>query len=242
MSVEVALTPPRRPESELRGVLADAAEVFDDHADPVALLRWFGERLGTDRVAVAVSFSDGVMACLADRALPGVDLLFGDTGYHFPETLGFRDYVVGHYAVNVRSLQPELSVAEQDQQFGQDLWQRDPDLCCQMRKTAPLDAGLRGYDAWVTGLRRTDHEGRAQTPLFGWDERHAMIKVNPIAPFTDERLDACIEQYGILANPLRQIGYRSIGCAPCTRPVADHEDERSGRWSGHGKVECGLHL
>ena len=242
MSIEVTLAPPRRPESELRAVLAAATDRFSDDADPLQLLAWFGAQLETSRIAVAVSFSDGVMACLADRALPGVDLLFGDTGYHFAETLGFRDYVAGHYDVTVRSVRPELSVAEQDQQFGQDLWQRDPDLCCKMRKAAPLEAALRGYDAWVTGLRRTDHEGRAQTPLFGWDERHAMIKVNPIAPFTDERLDACIEQYGILANPLRQIGYRSIGCAPCTRPVADHEEERSGRWSGHGKVECGLHL
>jgi len=242
MSVELTLAPPRRPESELRAVLAEAAAVFDDDADPVALLQWFAERLGTPRMAVAVSFSDGVMACLADRALPGVDLLFGDTGYHFAETLGFRDYVAGHYDVNVRSLTPELSVAEQDQRYGEQLWQRDPDLCCRMRKTAPMDAALRGYDAWATGLRRTDHDGRARTPLFGWDERHAMIKINPIAAFTEERLDACIEEYRILANPLRQIGYRSIGCEPCTRPVADHEDERSGRWSGRGKVECGLHL
>lgn len=242
MSVDVALVPARRREAELRGVLADAADRFDEDADPIALLRWFAEQLGTSRMAVAVSFSDGVMACLADRALPGVDVLFGDTGYHFAETLGFRDFAASHYAVNVRSLQPELSVDEQDERYGPDLWQRDPDLCCAMRKTAPLDAALRGYDAWATGLRRADHEGRARTPLFGWDDRHAMIKINPIAAFSDERLEACIDEYGILVNPLRQIGYRSIGCAPCTRPVADHEDDRSGRWSGHGKTECGLHL
>jgi phosphoadenosine phosphosulfate reductase len=242
MSIEVTLAPPRRPESELRAVLAAATDRFSDDADPLQLLAWFGAQLETSRIAVAVSFSDGVMACLADRALPGVDLLFGDTGYHFAETLGFRDYVAGHYDVTVRSVRPELSVAEQDQRYGEQLWQRDPDLCCAMRKTAPLDAALRGYDAWVTGLRRTDHEGRAQTPLFGWDERHAMIKVNPIAALTEDQIDACIEQFGILANPLRQIGYRSIGCAPCTRPVADHEDERSGRWAGRGKTECGLHL
>lgn len=242
MSVEVTLAPPRRPESELRAVLAEATARFGDDSDPVEVLRWFGETLGTPRIAVAVSFSDGVMACLADRALPGVDLLFGDTGYHFAETLGFRDYVAGHYDVNVRSVRPELSVAEQDQRYGQDLWQRDPDLCCAMRKTAPLDAALRGYDAWVTGLRRTDHEGRARTPLIDWDQRHSMIKVNPIAALSEAQIDACIEEYGILANPLRQIGYRSIGCEPCTRPVAEHEDERSGRWSGRSKVECGLHL
>ena len=242
MSVEVALGPPRRPESELRGVLAEAVGLFDDAADPVALLRWFAQRLGTPRMAVAVSFADGVMACLADRALPGVDLLFGDTGYHFAETLGFRDYVAAEYPVTVRSLKPDLSVAEQDHRYGEDLWQRDPDRCCAMRKTAPMDAALRGYDAWATGLRRSDHAGRAETPLFAWDERHAVIKINPIAGYSDADVDACIEHYGIMENPLRQIGYRSIGCSPCTRPVVDGEDERDGRWSGRTKVECGLHL
>lgn len=241
MSVEVTLAPPRRPEPELRAILAAASDRFSDDADPVDLLQWFALQLGTTRIAVAVSFSDGVMACLADRALPGVDLLFSDTGYHFAETLGFRDYVAGHYDVTVRSLTPDLSVAEQDARYGAELWRRDPDLCCTLRKTAPMDAALRDYDAWATGLRRTDHAGRARTPLFGWDERHAMIKINPIAAFTDDRVDACIEEFGILANPLRQIGYRSIGCAPCTDPVADHEDQRAGRWSGHGKAECGLH-
>jgi phosphoadenosine phosphosulfate reductase len=242
MSVEVSLAPPRRPEAELRETLAAAARHFGEQADPVALLQWFGQRLATDRMAVAVSFSDGIMACLAARALPGVDLLFADTGYHFAETLGFRDYVVGEYPVNVRSLRPDLSVAEQDREYGRDLWQRDPDLCCAMRKTAPMEAALRGYDAWVTGLRRSDHAGRARTPQFGWDQRHGMIKINPIAAFSEEDVDACIEQYGIMENPLRQIGYRSIGCAPCTRPVADGEQERAGRWNGRAKVECGLHL
>jgi phosphoadenosine phosphosulfate reductase len=242
MSIGIDLAPPRRPEAQLREVLSDAAARFGEDADPVALMQWFGEQLGTDRVAVAVSFSDGIMACLAAKALPGVDLLFADTGYHFAETLGFRDYVAAEYPVTVRSLKPDLSVAEQDHRYGEDLWQRDPDRCCAMRKTAPMDAALRGYDAWATGLRRSDHAGRAETPLFGWDERHAVIKINPIAGYSDADVDACIEHYGIMENPLRQIGYRSIGCSPCTRPVVDGEDEREGRWSGRTKVECGLHL
>jgi phosphoadenosine phosphosulfate reductase len=242
MSVEVALARPRRSESDLREVIADADARFGSDADPVELLQWFGEQLGTDRIAVAVSFSDGVMACLGAKALPGVDLLFAETGYHFAETLGFRDYVAAEYPVQVRSLQPELSVAVQDHRYGENLWQRDPDLCCAMRKTAPMDAALRGYDAWATGLRRSDHDGRATTPLIAWDERHAMIKINPIAAFSDADIDACIEEYGIMENPLRQVGYRSIGCSPCTRPVLDGEDERAGRWSGRTKVECGLHL
>ena len=111
-----------------------------------------------------------------------------------------------------------------------------------MRKTAPMDNALRNYDAWATGLRRSDHAGRAETPLVSWDEKHGIIKINPIAAFTDEKIDACIEKYQIMHNPLRELGYRSVGCSPCTRPVAAGEDERSGRWQGRTKVECGLHL
>lgn len=242
MSVDLGLVRPRRPEAELRAVLADAQARFDDTADPIDVLRWFGEALGVDRIAVAVSFSDGIMACLGAKALPNVDLLFADTGYHFAETLGFRDYVAAEYPVNVRSLKPELTVAEQDFRYGEQLWKRDPDLCCAMRKTAPMDAALRGYDAWVTGLRRADHAGRAGVQMLSWDAKHAMIKINPIVAFSDGDVDECIAEHQLMENPLRQIGYRSIGCSPCTRPVVEGEDERAGRWSGRTKVECGLHL
>jgi len=242
MTTDLGLARPRRPEAALRDLLSDAQTRFQGDSDPVELLSWFGEQLGVDRIAVAVSFSDGVMACLGAKALPGVDLLFAQTGYHFAETLGLRDAVAATYPVNVRSLTPELSVAEQDHRYGEQLWERDPDQCCAMRKTAPMDAALRGYDAWATGLRRSDHAGRSETPHFTWDERHGMIKINPIAAYSDADIDACIEEHGILENPLRQLGYRSIGCSPCTRPITGDEDERAGRWSGRNKVECGLHL
>lgn len=241
MTVDLTLRQARRPERELRGLVDEATFLFGDDTDPIGLLSWFGVRLGVHRIAVAVSFSDGVMACLGARALPGVDLLFADTGYHFAETIGVRDAVSVMYPVNVRALAPELTVAEQDARFGERLYERDPDACCAMRKTAPMDAALRDYDAWVTGLRRDDHSGRADVPMVSWDDHHSMIKINPIAAFTDHRIDECIDKYQILHNPLRDIGYRSIGCEPCTRPVADGEDPRAGRWSGRAKVECGLH-
>ena len=165
MSVDLALAPPRRTEKELRDLVDEATFLFDDSTDPLGLMAWFGVRLGVNRIAVAVSFSDGVMACLGAKALPGVDLLFADTGYHFAETLGLREAVDAVYPVNVRSLHPELTVAEQDHRYGENLWERDPDLCCALRKTAPMDNALRGYDAWATGLRRADHAGRAETPI-----------------------------------------------------------------------------
>ncbi len=233
---------PKRSTDELKEITEHGQQIFGDEADPLELLMWFGRRLGIEKIAVAVSFSDGVMAYLAARALPGVDLLFGDTGYHFVETLGLRDVVSATQSVNVRSLAPELSVEQQDERYGQDLWKTDPDQCCAMRKTAPMDQALVGYEAWATGLRRNDHAGRAKTPLIQWDERHRMIKINPIAAFTDHHIDACIADYAIMENPLKDLGYRSIGCEPCTRPVDEHEDDRAGRWQGRTKVECGLHI
>lgn len=229
-------------EQYLKALIDEALEVFGENSEPVGLLSWFGVRLGVPRMAVAVSFSDGVMACLASKALPGVDLLFADTGYHFVETLGLREAVEALYTVKVRSLKPDLTPEEQDAKYGPRLWERDPDLCCKLRKTEPMDRALADYDAWVTGLRRDDHAGRSETPLVAWDAKHQMIKINPIAAFTDEMIDSCIEKFQIMHNPLRDIGYRSIGCAPCTQPVGEGQDARAGRWQATGKTECGLHL
>lgn len=241
-TVGLDLKPPRRSVQELQAIVTDAQGIFGEQAEPLDLMLWFGRRLGVERIAVAASFSDGVMAYLASQALPGVDVLFGDTGYHFVETLGLRDAVDATQPVNVRSLPPELSVAEQDEAYGKDLWKTDPDKCCAMRKTAPMDQALQKYEAWATGLRRHDHAGRAKTPLIQWDERHQMIKLNPIAAFTDEHVDACVADYQIMENPLKELGYRSIGCEPCTQPVAEGQDDRAGRWAGQRKVECGLHI
>jgi phosphoadenosine phosphosulfate reductase len=228
--------------TRLRDLLGDARRRFGDDADPVELLGWFGTALGTDRVAVAVSFADALMPTLAARALTDPHLLFVDTGYHFVETLGYRDAVAHQLGVTVRSLTPVQSVAEQDAAHGVDLWSRDPDACCALRKRAPMDAALAGYDAWASGIRRADGGDRASTPLLDWDDRRAMIKVNPLAAYSDDQVAACVARYGLLENPLTQIGYRSIGCAPCTRPVSDDEDPRAGRWPGRPKTECGLHL
>ena len=242
LPVDVQLRPARRSESQLRQIVEQGQQIFGDEAEPLELLMWFGKRLGSNRIAVAVSFSDGVMAYLASKAIPGVDLLFVDTGYHFAETLGLRDAVAATQPVNVRSLEPQQSVAEQDAQHGPELWRTNPDLCCELRKTAPMNSALRGYEAWATGLRRHDHDGRAKTPLIEWDEGHGLIKLNPIAAYTDEHIDACIAEYGIMENPLRDIGYRSIGCEPCTRAVEPGESDRAGRWAGRPKVECGMHI
>jgi phosphoadenosine phosphosulfate reductase len=185
---------------------------------------------------------DAVLVDLAAKALPGVDVLFLDTGYHFAETIGTRDAVEQVHGVRMVNATAEHTVAEQDSLLGEDLFARDPDRCCALRKVAPLQSTLRGYDAWVTGVRRVEAPTRADTPLITYDERFGLVKINPIAAWSDDDVQAYIDAHGVLVNPLVAQGYPSIGCAPCTAKPLPGADPRSGRWAGTGKVECGLHV
>ncbi|BBB00838.1 putative phosphoadenosine phosphosulfate reductase [Actinacidiphila reveromycinica] len=221
--------------------LAEQAGRDLEEASALDVLRWAADTFGR-RFCVTSSMEDAVVAHLASRAMPGVDVVFLDTGYHFPETIGTRDAVEVVMDVNVITLTPEQTVAEQDAQYGPKLHDRDPDLCCALRKVAPLEAGLRGYDAWATGLRRDESPTRADTPVVGWDARRQKVKIAPIARWTQEDVETYVAQHGVLTNPLLMDGYASVGCAPCTRRVLEGEDARSGRWAGLGKTECGIHL
>jgi phosphoadenosine phosphosulfate reductase len=171
-----------------------------------------------------------------------VDVLFLDTGYHFAETIGTRDAVESVYGVTIVNVTPERSVAQQDELLGKDLFARDPEQCCRLRKVEPLSKALQSYSAWVTGIRRVESPTRADTPLITFDEAFALIKVNPLAAWTDDEMQAYIETNGVLVNPLVEEGYPSIGCAPCTAKPVDGSDPRSGRWKGLSKTECGLHV
>ncbi|MGE3811908.1 MAG: phosphoadenylyl-sulfate reductase [Candidatus Nanopelagicales bacterium] len=217
------------------------AAVGDDVVEQARVsLRWAQQRFG-ERLVVASSMGDEVLVHLASVAAPGVDILFLDTGYHFPETIGTRDAVAAVYDVHVRTLLPLVTLEEQAAEHGPDLWQRDPDACCAIRKVEPLERGLSEYDAWVTGMRREDAPTRKDIDVVGWDSRRSMVKLNPLAAWTQDDVERYAEDHGVLMNPLRQLGYPSIGCAPCTRPVAEGEDPRAGRWAGKAKTECGLH-
>jgi phosphoadenosine phosphosulfate reductase len=231
-----------RPTPELA---AEADARFEGIADPVeqalAVLRWAGETFG-DGFAVTSSMADGLLAHLAGRAVPGVNVVFLDTGYHFAETIGTRDWVSGVLPITLVNVTPPQTVAEQDAEYGPELHQRDPDLCCSLRKVQPLAEALAGYVAWGSGVRRDEAATRAGTKVVDWDTKRGMVKVNPLAAWTQEHVDAYIAEHQVPVNPLQEIGYASIGCAPCTRPVAPGEDPRAGRWAGRGKTECGLHL
>lgn len=215
-----------------------AAELSGASAEE--LLRWTDENFGGSYV-VASNMQDAVLVDLAARVRPGVDVLFLDTGYHFVETLGTRDAVEAVYDVTIVNVTPEQTVAEQDAQFGKNLFARNPNECCGMRKVAPLSKALQGYSAWVTGLRRVEAPTRANAPLISWDAAFGLVKINPLAAWTDEDMQAYIDANGVLVNPLVFEGYPSIGCAPCTAKPEPGADARSGRWQGLGKTECGLH-
>jgi phosphoadenosine phosphosulfate reductase len=219
--------------------VAEAAAELDG-APAQAIARWALETFDGE-ICAASSMQDAALVDLVARIRPDVPVVFLDTGYHFAETIGTRDAVAAAYPVRLLDVTPLQTVAEQDAQYGPRLHDRDPDLCCALRKVEPLERALAPFTAWLTGLRRVDSPTRAALGVVEWDARRSMVKVNPLAAWTDDDTAAYIEEHGVLVNPLLQLGYPSIGCAPCTRPVASGEDPRSGRWAGLGKTECGLH-
>jgi phosphoadenosine phosphosulfate reductase len=209
-------------------------------AHPTEVLRWAAGEFG-DGLCIASSMGDAVLPHLAAAVRPGIPVLFLDTGYHFAETIGMRDAVAAMLPVTVHTILPRRTVAEQDAEYGPRLHDRDPDRCCALRKVEPLARALEPYVAWASGVRRDESPTRADTRAVEWDPRRGMVKVNPMAYWTESDVDAYIAEHGILVNPLAYDGYTSIGCAPCTRRIAPGEDARAGRWSGSSKTECGLH-
>jgi phosphoadenosine phosphosulfate reductase len=218
---------------------ARAGEELED-ASAFEIVQWAVDTFG-DRLCATSSMTDGVIAHLVSQVKPGMDVLFLDTGYHFAETIGTRDAVGAVYDVNVVNVRPELAVAEQDRQYGTDLWSRDPDACCFLRKVAPLEKALRPYDAWITGVRRDESPARARTKVVSWDQKKAKVRIAPLARWTGDDVEAYVAEHGILRNPLLMDGYASIGCRPCTRRIVPGEGPRAGRWSGTDKTDCGSH-
>jgi phosphoadenosine phosphosulfate reductase len=217
----------------------DAAERLEN-ASANEIVSWAAGTFG-DRLCVLSSMADAVVSSLAAKAKPGIDVVFLDTGYHFPETVGTRDAVASVYAVNVISAIPLRTVAEQDADEGKDLFARDPDRCCELRKVTPMNVALAPYDAWITGLRRDESPTRATTPVVQWDPKRRKVKINPIARWDQQQVDSYVAANQILVNPLIDDGYLSVGCWPCTNKVEPGADARSGRWAGSAKTECGIH-
>ncbi len=228
----------RTPE-ELREIVSHVGAELE-LAPAEHIIEWAVATFGA-RFCITSSMGDAVLAHLASKVAPGIDVVFLDTGYHFVETLGTADAVKHTMPVNLITITPKQTVAEQDAEHGKDLYARDPDLCCALRKVTPLKESLDGYDAWATGLRRAETHNRVIAPVVGWDAKKGKVKVSPLARWSDEQVEQYIAENGVLVNPLVYDGYPSIGCWPCTRRVAPGEDARSGRWAGTNKTECGIH-
>ena len=227
------------PTTELADVAAAAQSTLDG-APAEAVIEWAVEQFGS-RFCVTSSMADGVLAHLASRVAPGVDIVFLDTGLHFPQTLRVRDRVEATMPVRVLSIRPVQTVGQQDGEHGARLFERDPDACCALRKVEPLERALAGYDAWAAGVRRGETAARANLREVDFDAGRGKVKVSPLARWSDADVAAYIERYDVPVNELLDQGYGSIGCWPCTRRVAPGEDPRAGRWAAFDKTECGLH-
>jgi phosphoadenosine phosphosulfate reductase len=220
--------------------LAEAAGRDLEGSSAPDILRWASQQFGSSW-CVTSSMADAVVPHLAASVHPGVNVVFLDTGYHFAETIGTRDAVAATMPVNLITITPRQSVAEQDAEFGAQLYAREPDRCCAMRKVAPLAEALAPYRAWASGLRRDEASTRTNVKVVEWDAKRNMVKLNPIAAWTQDDVDRYITENNVLVNPLLSDGYGSVGCAPCTRRLLEGEDSRAGRWAGLAKTECGIH-
>ena len=214
----------------------DAAELADaaarlETASPTEVIAWAWQRYAGN-VALACSFQDAVVIDLAVQVAPGIEVVFLDTGAHFDETLAYVETVRDRYGLQLTVTTPGPDA---------DAWPCGTERCCELRKVAPLRGALAGRSAWLTGLKRVDAPTRALAPVVSFDAAWGLVKVNPLATWTDDDI-ACYElDHGLPRHPLFDRGYRSIGCAPTTRPTAPGEDPRAGRWAGSDKTECGLH-
>jgi phosphoadenosine phosphosulfate reductase len=182
-----------------------------------------------------------VLVHMISEIEPCVRVVEFDTGLLFPETYRTRDKLVERYPVQFERITPALTVEEQAAAYGPELWKREPDRCCAMRKVAPLEHALEGMDAWITGIRREQSTTRENARKIEIDARRGVVKVQPLVDWTNRDVWRYIWKHSIPYNPLHDHGFPSIGCVPCTRAVSDGTDERAGRWSGTGKIECGLH-
>ena len=217
--------------------IPDLAELADvsaslESAPASAVVGWAWDQYGDDLV-LAASFQDCVLIDIAAQVAPEIEVVFLDTQYHFAETLWYVDEIRRRYDLNLHVMQPENAPDNR--------WQQDPDGCCALRKVEPLGRALEGKAAWMTGLRRVETSTRANPPIVSYDIGRGLVKVNPIATWTDTDVEGYVRDRGLPAHPLADRGYRSIGCWPCSRAVGNGEDARAGRWAGTDKIECSLH-
>jgi phosphoadenosine phosphosulfate reductase len=210
---------------------------------PQVILSWAAETFG-QKLTMATAF--GAEGCclihmLAEVA-PWMRIFNLDTGYQFQETLDVRTRIRERYGIDVELVQPEMTVAEYEEEHGGPLYRIRPDQCCHDRKMVPLRRAVEGYEAWISAIRSDQTSDRRRAAVVGWDAKFNLVKVNPLLGWTKKDVWAFVMKHDVPYNVLHDRGYPSVGCWPCTQPVADGQDERAGRWAGTVKKECGLHV
>lgn len=212
-----------------------------EQASPEVILDWAWNELGPN-VAASSSFqtqSVPLLHLISDTC-PDLPIIFLDTGFHFPETLRFRDDLVERFGLNVEVVHPEIEKSELFERYGDAPYRTDPDLCCHINKVEPMQRALEGRNAWINGVRKDQTEQREQLEVLRWTSRD-ILRVHPMLSWTSRDVWTYINERDLPVHPLFEEGYVSIGCAPCTRPPTGEDGEREGRWGGTPKTECGLH-
>ncbi|OCT10881.1 phosphoadenosine phosphosulfate reductase [Paenibacillus pectinilyticus] len=225
---------------EKEAFVTKAAEEFENQS-PEALLKFAVDTFPSLTLACSFGAEDVVLVDMLQKINPNVDIFYLDTNVHFDETYETKDRLEKHYGTKFVQVLPKLTLEEQAEKFGDELWKSDANQCCNIRKVDPLTDILRNYDAWITGIRRDQAPTRANAKKVEYDVKFGLIKFNPLAGWTSEDVWQYIRDNDVIYNPLHDRNYPSIGCTHCTRPVAEGEDPRAGRWASIEKTECGLH-
>lgn len=208
---------------------------------PQAVIEWVVNNFERQEFALACSFSECVLMDMLVKIRHDARIFYIDTGLLFKETYDLIERVCCKYGISVERVASKISLKDMDKEYGAELWKRDPDMCCAIRKLSAMKAELSGLKLWISGIRREESPLRSMVPVVGWDAKFGLIKVNPLAAWTKKDVWDYISKNDVPYNPLLDQGYPSIGCRPCTQPVKPGDDERAGRWAGRTKIECGLH-
>lgn len=225
-----------------REALADIARELTDR-EPQEIIAWALQTYAP-RLTLACSFGGPSGMALLDMIMrldSSVPVFYLDTGLLFPETYALVEEASRRYGITPLAVRPSITVAQQAERHGDELWARDPDRCCELRKVTPQREALSAFDAWVTGLRRDQSPTRAATPVVRWDAKFGLAKISPLVNWSERQVWQYLSANKVPYNALHAGGYPSIGCTHCTRPIVEGEDSRAGRWSGFAKTECGLH-
>ena len=231
----------------MKAVYQTAVQKYEEYGqflNPEDLLKWTIEHFGVDKIVMGTGFgAPGVVLLdILKKVNKNVDVFYIDTGVLFKETYELKNQLESHYNMKFKRFSTQIPMVQQRELYGDELWNRDPNLCCNIRKVMPLKKALSSHDAWITAIRKSQTDMRKDSDAIEYDERYNVTKINPLINWTHEEVWDYIKKFKLPFNKLHKKGYPSLGCTHCTTAVNLGEDDRAGRWRGSGKTECGLHF